>query len=420
MSNEIKNREALSPSTNRDMMVEELGVDVVVDTTNANFIEVGAIGFGNTGSQNAALAYSEYGIPAVVINSSSRDLQTISDTIPKFLIGTGKGSGKDREVGREFFLNDAMNIIEEETIANLVNSCDVVSIIFSLGGGQGSSSGPILYNLLRGTYPDTKFIMQMVAPSNDDMLVGQQHAIDCMTEIKADTPDATYLLYDNSKFPELNTRDLYNKVNSNIARDLAVLRGDFIDMTDLDGIDEEELKGVCATPGRMAIGYLDDFSNYDINGSLPNTLKDMINRDSSHAVLEDDNVITSSALIYTVNSEDADLIGNIKSDVQTVFGTHIKDYRNENVSLIEDATNKACIILAGLSEPTTRIKAMLARKKEIERSVVQSRSSHASILDTSTVRSKKPDSILSKYTKAKPAETGAKKPSAADILNRYK
>lgn len=423
MSNEIKNRE-LEVVQERDVLAEELGVDVVVDTTQVreNFIEVGVIGCGNTGGQNAAIAFTQYNIPAVVINSSSRDLETITDQIPKFLIGTGKGSGKDRDLGREYFLSSAMNLIEEEEIVNLIDKCDVISIQFSLGGGQGSSAGPILYNLLKETYTDKVFIMQVVAPSNDDMLVGQQHSIDCMTEILADTPDATYLVYDNAKFPELNTRELYNRVNNNIAKDLAILRGDFISLTDLDGIDEEELIGVCATPGRMAVGYLEDFTDYGITGSLPNTLKEVINNESAHAVLENDNVITSSALIYTVNQDDTDLVGNVKLDVQNVFGPHIKDYRNEDVSMLESALNNAYIILAGLSEPTTRLKAMIARKKEIERSVVQSRSSHTSVLDTKAVRSKKPESIISKYTqKVKPAtENGTAKPSAADILKRYK
>ena len=49
-------------------------------------LNVGVIGLGNTGNQIASLAHTELSIPVLAVNSSEKDLETITDNIPKKLI----------------------------------------------------------------------------------------------------------------------------------------------------------------------------------------------------------------------------------------------------------------------------------------------------------------------------------------------
>ena len=96
-------------------------------------LNVGVIGLGNTGNQIAALAAEELKIPAMAINSSEKDLETIANKIPKILIsdteGTSKGAGKNRALAKSYLKDSILSIISKEWTTYRIFALSPLAII---------------------------------------------------------------------------------------------------------------------------------------------------------------------------------------------------------------------------------------------------------------------------------------------------
>ena len=85
-------------------------------------LKVGIIGIGNTGNQVAELARNTLNIPVIAINSSDKDLETLSSSVPKKLIKdndgitAGEGAGKDRSLAKKYLKESIMELIKDEEI----------------------------------------------------------------------------------------------------------------------------------------------------------------------------------------------------------------------------------------------------------------------------------------------------------------
>ena len=76
-------------------------------------LKTGIIGIGNAGNQVAALGLSTKDIPALAINASEKDLDTIQIKMDAIIFGDSAGSGKDRSIAKGFVKNNIKDLIKD-------------------------------------------------------------------------------------------------------------------------------------------------------------------------------------------------------------------------------------------------------------------------------------------------------------------
>ena len=333
----------------------------------ANLLNVGLFGSGNFGGQVASMA-ADNGFSAIAINASEQDLRLLSDNVVPFIVGDGKGTGKNGDYAREFLL-EHLTLLKDETFIDFITSSDVIIMAASAGGGFGSNTVPVLTQILSEMYSDKLFIPLCVYPDEGETYTAQVNTQKYMKAIiEAEVP---YLVYDNDKFKKLSPTEAAKAVNANILEDLKILRGDFIAPTNIGGIDERDLLTTLSVPGRMIIDKIMPLEESSIiDGSIVATIRRHMN-DTAHANIVDDKIVMASAVSYLVNSDVDKYTSAVKTELQAVFGTHVTDYRNEAV--ITNNSNETpyiTTILSGMNAPTTRIDRVINRTEAIDKELM--------------------------------------------------
>ena len=341
-----------------------------------SLLKVGVLGSGNFGGQVASVA-AEANFPAVALNASARDLDLLHKDVIPFQIGDGKGTGKNRDYAQEF-LENHIGVIEDNEFVNFITSNDVIVIAGSAGGGFGSNTVPALAERLTSDYPDTLFIVLTTFPKQSETYTAQNYTENFMRAlIRADEngasiPYVPYIIYDNEKCKNMTPEKMSEKILSTVVEDLCVMRGDYVLQTNTGGIDERDLLTALSVPGRLIISKLmciDESSLVD--DSIVSTIREDITN-SVNAGMVDDKLISASALMYNLNDDLLRYAANIEEDIQTEFGQHITDYRNEAIS--DEFDTFIVTILSGLTEPTVRIDKVIARRQSIESTIVTRKS----------------------------------------------
>lgn len=328
-------------------------------------LKIAFIGCGNFGGQVANAAVKR-GFPCVAANASTRDFAMLDDSIEQFLIGDGKGTGKSRDTAKEFLISH-VNIMKDETLTKIILDNDVIIIGASAGGGFGSGSAPTMVDILRQIYPDKCFRIVTTLPSESETYEAQKHTEEFMKEIlELGIP---YIVYDNNNYRDLEATDMSEAIISAIVRDMEILRGDYILPTVVGGIDERDLLTVNSTPGRTVCSMITDLDESMIEkDGIVAALKKQI-QTSANAAVVDDKGIDASAMMYNLVGPDLKKYGAaVIQDIQTTFGSHIGDFRNESVDQDEMPAFAACI-LAGLTPPTTRIDRVITRRQTLEKEI---------------------------------------------------
>lgn len=368
-------------------------------------IKVGFIGCGNFGGQIANAAV-EHDFPSIAINASKRDFNGLNDAVTPFLVGDGKGTGKSRELAKEFLL-EHITIVKDEVITKFIDQNDVIIIGGSAGGGYGSGSVPTLTDILKQVYPDKCFRVVTTFPGEAETYEAQNHTEQFMKELlELGVP---YNIYDNDNYKHLEANAMNVAIIDKVIEDMKILRGDYILETTSGGIDERDLLTVNSTPGRTVCCVVPEFEEAMIeDGSIVATIKKSISN-SANAVLVDDKVIRASALMYNLSTDLKRYGSTIATDIQTTFGYHIGDFRNEAVDVTDSKPFVACI-LAGLTEPTTRIDKVISRRQKIEKEINERQAA-----------STKLSSVEAGTLALKPKQFGssASKPNVDDILKKF-
>lgn len=379
-------------------------------------LNVGVIGMGNCGGQIADLASAE-GFEAIAINASSDDMRLLVNKVECFLVGDGKGTGKNRENAKEF-LRAHSNIFKDDRLVKFVTDHDVIVVVASIGGGFGSGASLEATSTLSNDYPDRLFIPAGIMPFDSEGYTAQNHSIEWEQELEE--MQIPYLLYDNDRYIGKPEKEVCNIVNSNVINDLKVIRGDLIYATRIGGIDARDIMTTLSTPGRIVIGSMVDISDEDvIEKSLITTIKHHIDTETAHAAMVDDKQILASATMYCLPEEFDLFKGTIRSDLQNTYGVHISDYAN--FADITDDTHTdvppcIAVILAGLTAPQTRIGKIVKRRDRLATGITTRKPAESKVrnLETSgkltlgaksfggvpTRNTVNVDQVLSKYTGA--------------------
>ena len=362
-------------------------------------------------------AGAELGIPGAVMNASEDDIEALGlenyDNVSSFVVGDGKGTGKSRDIAKEF-LSDHVTIFEDPKIDDLIQSSDLIIVAGSAGGGFGSGVVPITVSILNERYEGHKlFIPLTVLPDDGEAYTAQRHAENFLREILSQ--EVPYIMYDNNKFKELQPSVMFTSVIETIKKDLKVLRGDYItDEATGSNMDERDLLTTVSTPGRLIIGSIDP---YDADTDVIKVVKESIDK-SAHAELEDDKVIMASATMYNLSEDVLATYGSkIKPDVQTIFGDHITNYANE-ATYVGIGNQFVSVILAGCSAPNKRINQIVDLRKKKE-NIISSRKPSVNKLMTEA-DSGNGLKLGVKTFGGTPTATTTQRPSVSDIVKKMK
>lgn len=380
-------------------------------------INLGIIGAGMFGG-TVVKTGAEIDIPGIVMNASKDDIDALGldsyDNVSSFVVGDGKGTGKSRDIAKEFLL-DHVTIFEDPKIDELIQASDLIIVAGSAGGGFGSGVVPTTVSILNEMYEGNKlFIPLTVLPDDGEAYTAQRHAENFLREVlKQEVP---YIMYDNNKFKELQPSVMFNSVIETIRKDLKVLRGDYItDEATGSNMDERDLLTTESVAGRMIIGSIDP---YEADTDVMKAIKASIDA-SAHAEMEDDKIIMASATMYNLSEDVLTTYGpRIKPDVQNIFGDHITNYSNES-TYVGIGNQFVSVILSGCSAPNKRINQIVDLRKKKE-NIISSRKPSVNKLMAETDTGNGLKLGVKTFGGTPAATTTTQRPSVSDIVKKMK
>lgn len=340
-------------------------------------VKIAVVGTGNCGGMMTNDACEELGLDGIAINGSERDLELITcKSVIPFPTGDGKGTGKDRENAKKFFLEDS-GLILDKKFANVIENNDVIIVATSIGGGYGSGSSTELIEAMLTVYPNKVIIAAGVLPFADEQYAAFEGTKAWLRELSK--LEIGYMLYDNNRFTD---RMIPNKaakeVNKNFIRDLKVLQGDLLGKTFTGGIDERDMLTVLSAPGRIVVDSMTGLETSDVKeGSIIKTLKNHLMTESAHAELVSDKVIDASATMYQLGDAFDEFKSSIKSELQTEFGTHIKDTANFS----DEDGGSVAVVLSGLNSPTVLIDRIVNKAKVLADDITKRKVSQSKLFN---------------------------------------
>lgn len=348
----------------------------------SNLLTVGCLGLGNGGGNVADIAARD-GFLAVAVNGSTEDLDRLQNNVTKFPVGDGKGTGKDRDKAKDF-LTAHIGIVDDAKMQEFLGKSDIVFLVTSTGGGFGSGASITLAKKIVEKYPDKAVVPVGIFPFDQEGYTAHEHSVEWMKELKEDG-EFGYMYYDNSRFPNLPPKECCEKINEEILDAMKFFRGDYIKDDRTGGIDQRDMLTNASVPGRI-VAFRAVLEESDIiDNSLVKTVLDRIKTESGNAELVDDHQITASAVQYSLHSQFQKYVSGIKSDMQTIVGSHLNDYSNyHDADDDEEGEDYVVLVMAGLSDPTLRIDRMINKRDKMAQEILN-RKGATSKLDTASV-----------------------------------
>lgn len=325
-------------------------------------LNVGIIGCGNGGNQVATLGMERLGIPAIAINSSSKDMETLSGDIPKVLIqnqdGTSKeGAGQDRSLAKLYLKDSIMDFIQSETLVEFIKGLDIVFVVGTTGGGTGSATAPILTSILKEVYKnkETSFILIGIMPVLTSAPAYQVNTLEYLKEIYENMLGLTYMLYDNDRYSDMSSYKALDTVNSEIISDINVLRCYYNYTTKYDSIDDRDAIRLDSTPGRLFVARLEDFKEKDLDTvSIEDLLIDKIKK-NAHAELQRDKKIESIGIIVNLAQSIVEDFNDNLPKIVDFIGCPNRQFKHIYVNDDRKMGNNVFLILGGLSPVNDRV-----------------------------------------------------------------
>lgn len=334
-------------------------------------LNVSIIGMGNTGNQVASLANEELKIPAMAINSSEKDLESVSESIPKKLIsskeGKSQGAGKNRKLAKEYLKDSVMSLLSDEDTQNFIGNSDVLFIVSSTGGGTGSGTALVMSKIVSQMFAGTtKVITIGVLPVMSEALSAHVNTLEYLNELYSALDNSTYMLYDNDRYSNLPSYKMMEKVNHEIVKDIDVLRCTYNYSTPYDSIDEQDMKRLISFPGRLAVARLEDIKERDLDEQ---TIEDLLIKKIKtfpHVEMQRDQKITATGVIANLSDVVFDEFDNHIPKVVEFIGSPDHDFNHISRNEDRKMPNNVFLIMSGLSAVNDRILKLTDRIDEIE------------------------------------------------------
>lgn len=332
-------------------------------------LQTGIVGIGNTGNQIALLAHNKMDIPVIAINSSEKDLDSLPNNIPKRLLkdktGLSLGAGKDRLTAKTLLKESLNSILSDQEIISTLKNLDVLFVISSTGGGTGSGTAPLMYEILSKTFRDVKVILVGVLPTIDETLDSQLNTIGYLKEVYKTLENPTYMLYDNGKL-NVPYHELLQKVNNEIIEDIDVIRCKYNFTTSLDSIDDKDAMRILSTPGRLVVSRTTGLKDKDIeiSDNIESTIINNVKK-SAHVELQRDKHVDTRGLIANMSQDLSEMFNTSMPKLTEATGEPLHSFKH--ISINEDnEPNNIFVIMSGMSFIKDRLDTIGARVEAIQ------------------------------------------------------
>ena len=322
-------------------------------------LKVGIIGLGNTGNQIAALANSMLKIPALAVNSSQKDLETVSDSITKKLIvdadGLSQGAGKNRQLAKKYLKDSIMGLLADAPTKEFISDLDVLFIVSSTGGGTGSGTALIMSNIITEMFADVHVITVGILPVMNEAKSAHVNTLEYLNELYGTLQNQTYMLYDNDKYSNMPSYKMMESVNEEVVKDIDVLRCMYNYTTRYDSIDEEDMRRLISFPGRILVARLEDIKERDLDSA---TIEDLLVRKiktNAHVEVQRDKRVTATGIILNLSEAVFSEFDNHIPKVREFVGDPDHDFNHLYVNEDRKMKNNVFFIMSGLSPINDRI-----------------------------------------------------------------
>lgn len=333
-------------------------------------LTVGVIGLGNTGNQIAALAAEELKIPAMAINSSEKDLETIANKIPKILIsdteGSSKGAGKNRSLAKTYLKDSILSIISKEEVQSFISDLNVLFLVSSTGGGTGSGTALLMANIISSMFVDTHVIVVGILPVMSEALSAHVNSLEYLNELYGNLENQTYMLYDNDSLYNIPSYKMMDTINREVVRDIDVLRCTYNYTTKYDSIDEQDMKRLISFPGRIMVTRLEDLKERDLDKSSIEDLLISKIKNTNHVELQRDRKVTATGIIVNLSEQVFNDFDNHIPAVREFIGDPDHDFNHLAINEDRKMPNNVFLIMSGMSQVNDRIQKISDRIEEIE------------------------------------------------------
>lgn len=365
------NRKVEKRAVETKPQVKSQSVEVKKQPGHFNF---GLVGVGNGGCQIAAKGFDEKNFDAILINTAKSDLATITSDIPKFPIGYGGGSGKDRKVAIQNLASEFNKLVNKPEVEQFIRNNDFIVVINTTGGGSGSGMGPtLIVGLMKkakelNILDKKRFINVYVMPNGDEGYKALKNTMEFGKQLKDTLPEVPFMSYDNSAFKDYtSTQDLFDKVNSRIIEDLCVIRGDYLEPTSLESLDIEDLRRVLSCKGRIIVFRKDNISVRDNRKSISDMLEDSYRYSAITRIdfnkLKGDYMSVISNLSASIGST-----FDVKDPMPNFINPKRFKDKFPHVSIVgEDEKNSAYVIISGAPMPKSKFEDIKDMVLEFER-----------------------------------------------------
>ena len=333
-------------------------------------LTVGVIGLGNTGNQIAALAAEELKVPAMAINSSEKDLETIANKIPKILIsdteGSSKGAGKNRSLAKTYLKDSILSIISKEDVQSFISDLNVLFLVSSTGGGTGSGTALLMANIISSMFVDTHVIVVGILPVMSEALSAHVNSLEYLNELYGNLENQTYMLYDNDSLYNIPSYKMMDTINREVVRDIDVLRCTYNYTTKYDSIDEQDMKRLISFPGRIMVTRLEDLKERDLDKSSIEDLLISKIKNTNHVELQRDRKVTATGIIVNLSEQVFNDFDNHIPAVREFIGDPDHDFNHLAINEDRKMPNNVFLIMSGMSQVNDRIQKISDRIEEIE------------------------------------------------------
>lgn len=342
-------------------------------------LKIGVLGIGNAGGQVAYEAKKNE-FEALIVNVSKDDIAN-TEGVNNFIIGNEMGSGKNREVAKKYGKESIKDMLGQDMFSSFINSCQVVFVVYSLGGGTGAALGPMVTAVLKSKYKNDdaskriRFINVGILPSLTEALQSQENMIATLKEL-ASYPSC-YGMYDNDNYSDLPVHEMMKRVNAEIVDDLKIIRGDYNLLSPYNQIDPQDMLNIISFDGMYRIASASGFQEKDLDKM---SIEDMLIKDldtGAGCEIDRDRIVKCMAPIV-----------NIRQSVSGKYNAGLPKFREvvgeaptgfEHYYVIgedeDHLLNRAHVIMTGLSMPDDRLKKAVQRIEEAKKALARTKQS---------------------------------------------
>ncbi|PGQ88323.1 cell division protein FtsZ [Priestia megaterium] len=331
---------------------------------------IGIVGIGAAGGNIADLAF-EYGIPAIAMNFSERDLESLDSIEQRLTLIGSEGVGKNRDEAINLMVDKnwemALKFVKENFSSP---STEIIMVCFSAGGGSGGGIGPMLSDLLGQEMEDKTIVAVPILPDTTEALVHQVNALYVTEELSRQ--DLCVLPIDNEQVkkrnPNAGKAKIFRETNETFVNLITSLP-EYTDRHSKHGVlDRKDLRTIFSTKGIASVSSANitklnegqaDVSNEGITEAIKKSWENAIFAPLEMQTVSKAGIIYEGPLdLFTVDS--AQVFSSFKGGEPTHLfeGTYEGDHA------------KVTTILAGMPYYSTRLN-VIEEKIEAQQKITE-------------------------------------------------